>query len=202
MCDRQRLTAIVEPCAGDESEEPPRQVVDHDPRVEGIERAGEVLNGDLLLDPGLVVLGVELEGGLPPASIRSSTSRFPAAHRVRTVSKAFSTGTLRSSEEWNTRVGASELTPRNRVTITSGKPRAIQLGRTIARWATQILNWHHSAVTNGPTEGLNNLIKRIKRAAFGFRNFAHYRIRALLNAGRPNWKLLTTITPRQFPMTP
>jgi len=50
-------------------------------------------------------------------------------------------------------------------------------------------------VTNGPTEGLNNLIKRIKRAAFGFRNFANYRIRALLYAGKPNWNLLTTITP-------
>ena len=48
-------------------------------------------------------------------------------------------------------------------------PREVnRLGRTIARWATPITNWHHSAVTNGPTEGLNNLIKRIKRAAFGF----------------------------------
>ena len=74
-------------------------------------------------------------------------------------------------------------------------PEINTLGRTIARWATQILNWHHSAVTNGPTESLNNLIKRIKRAAFGFRNFANYRIRALLYAGKPNWQLLTTITP-------
>ncbi len=75
-------------------------------------------------------------------------------------------------------------------------PREVtRLGRTIARWATQITNWYHSAVTNGPTEGLNNLIKRIKRAAFGFRNFANYWIRALLYAGKPNWKLLSTITP-------
>ena len=75
-------------------------------------------------------------------------------------------------------------------------PEVNRLGRTIARWATQITNWHHSAVTNGPTEGLNNLIKRIKRAAFGFRNFANYRIRALLYAGKPDWKLLAAITPR------
>ena len=34
-------------------------------------------------------------------------------------------------------------------------PETQRLGRTIARWATQITNWHHSAVTNGPTEGLN-----------------------------------------------
>ena len=74
-------------------------------------------------------------------------------------------------------------------------PEVNRLGRTIARWATQIANWHLSGVTNGPTEGLNNLIKRIKRAAFGFRNFANYRIRALLYAGKPNWQLLATITP-------
>ena len=74
-------------------------------------------------------------------------------------------------------------------------PEIQRLGRTIGRWATQITNWHLSAVTNGPTEVLNNLIKRIKRIAFGFRNFANYRIRALLYAGKPNWRLLTTIAP-------
>jgi transposase len=37
---------------------------------------------------------------------------------------------------------------------------------------------------NGPTEALNNLIKRI---GFGFRNFENYRIRAVLYAGKPNW---------------
>jgi hypothetical protein len=40
------------------------------------------------------------------------------------------------------------------------------------------------------------LIKRIKRIGFGFRRFAHYRIRVLLYAGRPNWGLLATVTPR------
>ena len=55
-------------------------------------------------------------------------------------------------------------------------------------------------MTNGPTESLNNLIKRIKRAAFGFRNFANYRIRALLYAGKPNWNLLATLTPHYVPL--
>lgn len=50
-------------------------------------------------------------------------------------------------------------------------------------------------MSNGPTEAVNNLIKRVKRTAFGFRRFAHYRIRALLYAGRPNWTLLDRITP-------
>ena len=74
-------------------------------------------------------------------------------------------------------------------------PEIHKLGRTIARWTPQIANWHISKVTNGPTEALNNLIKRVKRAAFGFRNFANYRIRALLYAGKPNWDLLASVTP-------
>lgn len=75
-------------------------------------------------------------------------------------------------------------------------PEIRQLGRTITRWRHQIAAWHRSRVSNGPTEAANNLIKRVKRVAFGFRRFAHYRIRALLYAGKPNWELLATITPR------
>jgi transposase len=75
-------------------------------------------------------------------------------------------------------------------------PEVRQLGRTLVRWRHQIAAWHHAQVSNGPTEAINNLIKRVKRVAFGFRKFAHYRIRALLYAGKPNWDLLATITPR------
>ncbi|NJN05654.1 MAG: hypothetical protein HC814_03695 [Rhodobacteraceae bacterium] len=41
--------------------------------------------------------------------------------------------------------------------------------------------------------GADNLIKRVKRVAFGFRRFAHYRTRALLYAGKPNWDLLGSV---------
>ena len=75
-------------------------------------------------------------------------------------------------------------------------PELRRLGRTLARWHTQIVNWHHARVSNGSTETINNLIKRVKRAAFVFRRFAHYRIRALLYAGKPNWNLLIGLTPR------
>ena len=74
-------------------------------------------------------------------------------------------------------------------------PEVNQLGRTLARWRTQIVNWHHAGYTNAATEATNNLIKRIKRVAFGFRSFANYRIRALLYAGKPNWDLLAALTP-------
>ena len=74
-------------------------------------------------------------------------------------------------------------------------PEINRLGRTIWNWRHQISNWHAARVTNAPTEAANNLVKRVKRAAFGFTNFANYRIRALFYAGKPNWALLETLTP-------
>jgi transposase len=70
-----------------------------------------------------------------------------------------------------------------------------RLGRTLRVWIDQIVAWHDARVSNGPTEAINNLIKRVKRVAFGFRRFDHYRTRALLYAGRPNWALLNTLPP-------
>jgi len=67
--------------------------------------------------------------------------------------------------------------------------------RTLARWRTQITNWDRARASNGPAEAINNLVKRVKRVAFGFCSFRNYRIRSLLYAGRPDWALLTTITP-------
>ena len=75
-------------------------------------------------------------------------------------------------------------------------PEVQKLGRTIQRWFDKICNYHLAKLTNGPTEALNNLIKRIKRIGFGFRNFDNYRIRALLYAGKPNWRVLGSIVVR------
>ncbi|MBY0395306.1 MAG: transposase, partial [Thermoleophilia bacterium] len=57
------------------------------------------------------------------------------------------------------------------------------LGRTLARWRGEILNRHRTGASNGPTEGLNLLVKKVKRAGHGFRSFANYRLRILLHAG-------------------
>ncbi|HVA08026.1 MAG TPA: transposase, partial [Acidimicrobiales bacterium] len=75
-------------------------------------------------------------------------------------------------------------------------PEVQKLGRTIKKWFDKIANYHLARVSNGPTEALNNLIKRIKRIGFGFRNFENYRIRALLYAGKPNWRVLGSIVVR------
>jgi transposase len=75
-------------------------------------------------------------------------------------------------------------------------PEVQKLGRTLHTWFDKIANFHLARVSNGPTEALNNLVKRIKRIGFGFRNFENYRIRALLYAGRPNWRVLGSIVVR------
>jgi transposase len=58
------------------------------------------------------------------------------------------------------------------------------------RWQHQIAAWHRRHPTNGPTEVINNLVRRVKRVAFGMTSWINYRTRALLYAGRPNWSLL------------
>jgi transposase len=50
-----------------------------------------------------------------------------------------------------------------------------ELARTIARWEAPILRWHRTALTNAATEGMNLVVKNIKRLGFGFRNFDNYR---------------------------
>jgi hypothetical protein len=46
-------------------------------------------------------------------------------------------------------------------------PEIQKLGRTIRSWFDKIVNFHIARVSNGPTESLNNLIKRIKRIGLG-----------------------------------
>jgi hypothetical protein len=62
-----------------------------------------------------------------------------------------------------------------------------KLGRTLKRWRTEILNHHVTGASNSPTGGLNLLIKKVKRAGHGFRNFANYRLRILLHASGIRW---------------
>ena len=61
------------------------------------------------------------------------------------------------------------------------------LARTLVRWKHQIVGWHTADVSNGPTEAVRNLIKRVKRGVFGLTSFRNYRIRSLPYAGKPNW---------------
>lgn len=70
------------------------------------------------------------------------------------------------------------------------------LGRTLTRWRAEILNHHATGASNGPTEGLNLLVKKVKRAGHGFRRFANYRLRILLHAGGVDWPATRPPAPR------
>lgn len=72
-------------------------------------------------------------------------------------------------------------------------PEIARLGRTLAAWRPEFLaHFSHPAVSHGPTESLNLKIKNTKRKARGFRNFATYRLRVLLNDGRIRQDCLTS----------
>lgn len=49
-----------------------------------------------------------------------------------------------------------------------------ELGRTLANWQTEILNYFECRITNAYTEGLHTKCKLIKRKSFGFRNVETY----------------------------
>src|SRR5438128_2006699 len=61
------------------------------------------------------------------------------------------------------------------------------LGDTLARWRAEILARHDTGASNGPTEGLNLLVKKVQRCGHGFRRFEHYRLRVLLHTGGITW---------------
>jgi transposase len=53
------------------------------------------------------------------------------------------------------------------------------LRRTLMAWRNEILNYFKTGLTNGRTEGFNNLAKLLQKRAFGFRSFTNYRLRLL-----------------------
>jgi len=58
----------------------------------------------------------------------------------------------------------------------------LTLRKTLIKWATEILNYFETRLTNARTEGFNNIAKLYQKRAFGYKNFQNYRLR-LLNAG-------------------
>ena len=58
--------------------------------------------------------------------------------------------------------------------------------RTLAKHRQEIIASFYILLTNGPIEGANNKIKIIKRTAYGYRNFFHFRIRLLISLKTSN----------------
>ena len=72
----------------------------------------------------------------------------------------------------------------------------VSLGHTLRRWRTQILAHHATGASNGPTEAMNLLVKKIKRCGHGFKNFGNYRLRVLLHCGGIKWDAHPSTTMR------
>jgi transposase len=63
-------------------------------------------------------------------------------------------------------------------------PELSRLVRTVRAWEAEILAFHATdGCSNGPTEAVNLLIKKVKRVGHGFRSFTNYRLRLLLHCG-------------------
>jgi transposase len=59
-----------------------------------------------------------------------------------------------------------------------------RLARTVRAWEAEILAFHTTGgCSNGSTEAVNLLVKKVKRVGHGFRNFGNYRLRLLLHCG-------------------
>jgi transposase len=58
-------------------------------------------------------------------------------------------------------------------------PEIQTLRKTLLKWKQEILNYFLTGLTNGRTEGFNNLAKLLQKRAFGFRSFKNYRLRLL-----------------------
>jgi transposase len=63
-------------------------------------------------------------------------------------------------------------------------PELVRLAYTLDAWREELLAYFDThGVSNGPTEAINGLIKKIKRIGHGFRNLDNYRLRLLLHCG-------------------
>jgi transposase len=63
--------------------------------------------------------------------------------------------------------------------LASGLPEMVEVVGTLRNWWDEILNYFTWRCTNGFTEGKNNRIKVLKRQAYGYRDFEHFRLRIL-----------------------
>jgi transposase len=64
--------------------------------------------------------------------------------------------------------------------VESEIPELLSFCKTLDNWREYILNYYSFKITNGPTEGLNNKIKNIKRRAYGYRNHDNFILRLKL----------------------
>jgi transposase len=123
-----------------------------------------------LTQRGRVRLRVGLAAGDPGGEVAAAWQGKELLRAVyRAVGPAAARAALDRFYHWCDGVQVSELS---------------RLARTVRAWEAEILAFHSTmGCSNGPTEAVNLLIKKVKRVGRGFRNFANYRLRLLLHCG-------------------
>lgn len=56
-----------------------------------------------------------------------------------------------------------------------------QVKRALTKLQQEIITIFYTKLTNKPIEGNNNKIKVIKRTAYGYRNFFHFRVKIIIS---------------------
>src|SRR5215208_4735477 len=123
-----------------------------------------------LTSQGRVRLRAGLAAGDPTGEV---TAAWQGKELLRAVYAAGDVADARTAlgrfYRWSDGVGVAELW---------------RLAHTVRAWEAEILAFHATdGCSNGPTEAVNLLIKKVKRVGHGFRNFANYRLRLLLHCG-------------------
>jgi transposase len=140
----------------------------HDP----LYRIGKLLliATEQLTQRGRARLRAGLAAGDPTGEVAAAWQGKELLRAVyRGVGRSAARAALDRFYRWSDGVGVAELS---------------RLARTVRAWEAEILAWHATGgCSNGPTEAINLLIKKVKRVGHGFRNFANYRLRLLLHCG-------------------
>jgi transposase len=123
-----------------------------------------------LTQPGRVRLRAGLAAGDPTGEVAAA---WQGKELLRAVYAAVDTSAARAALDrfyrWSDSVEVAELS---------------RLARTVKAWEAEILAWHATdGCSNGPTEAINLLVKKVKCVGHGFRSFANYRLRLLLHCG-------------------
>ncbi len=62
-------------------------------------------------------------------------------------------------------------------------PEVNRLAKTISAWEAEVLAYHTTGLSNGPTGAVNLIVEKTRRIGHGFRNYENYRLRLLLRCG-------------------
>jgi transposase len=129
-------------------------------------RIGKLLltAAEQLTGRGRVRLRAGLAAGDPTGEVASAWQGKELLRAVyATGDLAHARAVLDGFYRWSDGVGVAELS---------------RLARTVRAWEAEILAFYSTkGCSNGPTEAVNLLIKKVKGVGHGFRNFANYRLR-------------------------